>query len=231
MAVQYDEQKQYWEGIRERRAPTHPAVLAFARHKLDIMLKTLPQGSSRPKTMLEVGAGNGFFSHTFATAFDLTCLDFSQNMLDRNPLPADRKVQGDAEHLPFDDDSFDIVFCGNLLHHLEDPIIAVREMARVARSFVVLVEPNAMNPLMFAFGVGKPAERGTLKFTRRYVRKLGEQAGLKARRMVTQGAVLPNKTPSLLVSPVSRLEIPNPFGFYHIAIFETPGNAVVGGAE
>ncbi len=222
MAVDYEQQKVFWEGIRERRDPTHPAVAAFARHKLDILLRVLPDGEARPRTMLEVGAGNGFFSHTFAKSFDLTCVDFSQNMLDLNPMPAERKVQGDAERLPFEDKSFDVVFCGNLLHHLVEPLVAVREMARVARSFVVLVEPNTVNPLMLAFGVLKPAERGTLKFTQRYVRKLGERAGLRPRHVVTQGAVLPNKTPAPLVSALSLLERPSFLGFYHIAVFDVP---------
>ena len=165
MDVDYQHQKQFWEGIKERRSPDHPAVLAFVRPKLDILLEAMPNCASQSRTMLEVGAGNGFFSHTFCAAFDLTCLDFSQNMLDRNPMPADRKVQGDAEKLPFEADSFDVVFCGNLLHHLEHPIVAVREMKRVARDHVVLIEPNALNPFMFLFGALKKAERGTLKFT------------------------------------------------------------------
>ena len=222
MAVDYEQQKEFWEGIEERRSPEHPAVLAFVRPKLDLVLGALPPGYARDKTMLEVGAGNGFFSHTFSKAFELTCLDFSQNMLDKNPMPEDRKVQGDAERLPFDPKSFDVVFCGNLLHHLERPIVAVREMKRVARDYVVLIEPNAVNPLMFLFGALKKAERGTLKFTQGYVRRLGIEAGLRPRKIVTQGVVLPNKTPPALVPFLSRVDRPYPFGFYHLAVFEVP---------
>jgi SAM-dependent methyltransferase len=219
MTVHYDHQKAFWEGVKERRAPDHPVVLAFVRPKLDLVLDALPSGDAKPRTMLEVGAGNGFFSHALSRAFELTCLDFSQNMLDRNPLPAERKVRGDAEQLPFDADSFDVVFCGNLLHHLVEPIVAVREMARVARRYVVLIEPNAVNPLMFLFGALKKAERGTLKFTRRYLRNLGMDAGLHSVRMLTQGFVLPNKTPEALLPVLKLVDAAHPMGFYHVGVF------------
>lgn len=219
-SVEYDEQKQYWEGVRKRRPADHPAVEAFARPKRDIIVEALGRGE-RP-TMLEVGAGNGFFSHTFQSAFDLTCLDFSKNMLDMHPLPWSQKVVGDAEDLPFQDDEFDVVFCGNLLHHLTDPAIAVGEMKRVARRNVVLLEPNSVNPLMFLFGLVKKEERGTLKFTGGYVEKLGTRAGLRLRSFSTQGAVVPNKTPTAALPLLRALDRPSPLGFYHVAVFDVP---------
>jgi ubiquinone/menaquinone biosynthesis C-methylase UbiE len=47
----------------------------------------------------------------------------------------------DAEALPFRDASFDIVAVHDGLHHLEDPGRAIREMARVARHGVLILEP------------------------------------------------------------------------------------------
>jgi SAM-dependent methyltransferase len=215
--VDYQEQKHYWEGIGSRRDPDHPVVRAFSEPKLELIEEALPPG---PLTMLEVGAGNGYFSHTFRRAFELTCLDFSPNMLEMNPLPSNQKVVGDAEKLPFEDDAFDVVFCGNLLHHLTDPTIAVREMRRVARRHVVLLEPNAINPLMFAFGVLKREERGSLKFTPAYLKSLGRKAGMELRRFATHGSVVPNKTPTPLLPILRVVDYPNPLGFYNIAIFD-----------
>ncbi len=218
--VDYDKQKAFWEAVKKRRAPDHPVVLAFAEPKLSFILGHLDvTGSSRPR-MLEVGCGNGYFSHTFAKAFDLTCLDFSRNMLEMHPLPWDRKVVGDAEDLCFGDNSFDVVFCGNLLHHLEDPLVAVREMKRVARRNVVLIEPNTVNPLMFLFNLLKPEERGALKFTARYLKALGTGVSLRWRAQCAQGSIVPNKTPPQLLALLCAIDWAWPLGFYHIAIFD-----------
>src|SRR5919202_3362791 len=43
------------------------------------------------------------------------------------------RVQADAEHLPFADESFDLLYCVATLHHALDLTRMVREMARVAR--------------------------------------------------------------------------------------------------
>jgi SAM-dependent methyltransferase len=50
--------------------------------------------------------------------------------------------EGDAEALPFVDDSFDLVFCRSSLHHFLDPRTAMAEMVRVCRhgGRIVLVE-------------------------------------------------------------------------------------------
>jgi SAM-dependent methyltransferase len=212
-------QEDYWESITERRSPFHPVVTAFAEPKVRFIREAINASGS---SMLEVGAGSGFFSAALCRAFDLWCLDFSENMLALNPMPPDRKIQGLAEKLPFPDESYDIVFCGNLLHHLESPLDAVREMKRVAKRHVVLVEPNAVNPLMFLFGVLKKPERGTLKFTSRYLKGLGTAAGLELKAFLEQGMILPNKTPKALLPLMTRVDRPNPLGFYLCAVFTKP---------
>ena len=50
-------------------------------------------------------------------------------------------VVADAERLPFSDDSFDLAYVHDGLHHLERPYAALAEMARVARRAVSVNEP------------------------------------------------------------------------------------------
>jgi SAM-dependent methyltransferase len=50
-------------------------------------------------------------------------------------------VVADAERLPFPDRSIDLVYVHDGLHHLEDPLVGLTEMARVARVAVSVNEP------------------------------------------------------------------------------------------
>jgi 2-polyprenyl-3-methyl-5-hydroxy-6-metoxy-1,4-benzoquinol methylase len=100
------------------------------------------------KSVLEVCCGSGMISEKFARAGAMvTGLDFSsaaiaraQERARRYGFEANFRV-GDAENLAFEDRSFDIVAVHDGLHHLNDPARAVREMARVARSGVMVLDP------------------------------------------------------------------------------------------
>jgi glycosyltransferase involved in cell wall biosynthesis/SAM-dependent methyltransferase len=52
-----------------------------------------------------------------------------------------RSIVADVEHLPFADQSVDLVAVHDGLHHLDDPYAGLSEMARVARRWVVVTEP------------------------------------------------------------------------------------------
>jgi SAM-dependent methyltransferase len=54
---------------------------------------------------------------------------------------------GSAESLPLGDDSFDIAHLRGVLHHLDNPVHALREAMRVA-PVVVITEPNGYNPVL-----------------------------------------------------------------------------------
>jgi len=57
---------------------------------------------------------------------------------------------GDLENLPFDDSTFDICFCGWVLHHFPDINKAVSELSRVLKpgGMIALAEPNESNLAM-----------------------------------------------------------------------------------
>jgi len=59
-------------------------------------------------------------------------------------------VVGDLERLPFKDNSFDICFCGWVLHHFPDTGTAVAELSRVLKPAgkIALAEPNESNVAM-----------------------------------------------------------------------------------
>jgi ubiquinone/menaquinone biosynthesis C-methylase UbiE len=64
----------------------------------------------------------------------------------------------DVERLPFADRSFDLVFVHDGLHHLEDPMVGLREMARVARDAISVNEPARANATRMAVRTGLSVE-------------------------------------------------------------------------
>lgn len=185
-------QKDFWERKAPRRVPDHPVVRAFSEPKVDF-IRSRVNGVER---ILDVGCGNGYFTRPLSKWARCTALDFSEYMLELNFYG--RRIRADARDIPFSDNTFDLAVCSNLLHHVPDPLKVVKEMARVSR-YVALSEPNRNNPLMFLFGLAKSVERGTLRFSKGYLRRLVEQAGLKVMASKTMGMVLPNKTPKWLL--------------------------------
>ena len=87
--------------------------------------------------MLDVAAGTGHVSRRLAPEVrTVVALDATRAMLEQGRAQAPPNVlfvQGDAERLPFLDDSFDVVVTRFAVHHFEDPTIQVSEMRRVLR--------------------------------------------------------------------------------------------------
>jgi len=91
---------------------------------------------------LEIGAGTGYFSLNLVRAGVIghaTCTDISPGMLDALRANADRlgidvdAIACDAEMLPFEDASFDLVFGHAVLHHLPNLERAFAEFRRVLK--------------------------------------------------------------------------------------------------
>jgi ubiquinone/menaquinone biosynthesis C-methylase UbiE len=154
----------YWEGQTCRRTSFHPAVQTFAQPKLVMISKILKScgDTMDSMTVLEAGSGSGHMS-IFAKQHChlLVASDYSMNMLIQNPV--DIKLCSDASHLPFADNCFDCVMCTNLIHHLDDPFATVREMRRVSKKYVIIIEPNRNNQVMYLYGLLTKSNRGLLK--------------------------------------------------------------------
>ena len=91
---------------------------------------------------LEIGAGTGYFSLNLlqtGVVREVTCTDISPGMLaalEQNAQDlglAVETVACDAAQLPFEDESFDLVFGHAVLHHLPDLDRAFAEFHRVLR--------------------------------------------------------------------------------------------------
>lgn len=169
--------------------------------------------------IIDVGAGNGYFSYWWDQVGDTTAIDYSNTVLEGNPV--EKKMQMDARKLEFDDASFDLSFCNAVLHHIDktDRVQVVKEMTRVSKNYVAIIEPNIFNPCVAALSLLIKEEHGALIFTKRYTKKLMEEAGLTVIRSCTWGVLTPNRLPIGPFLPFFNLfERPIPFGFVTITV-------------
>jgi SAM-dependent methyltransferase len=86
--------------------------------------------------VLDVCSGPGMLcAAAFARGAKAVGLDFSSKAvaIARHNVSGAEFHQGDAQSLPFDEDSFDAVVCGYGVIHVPSPDVALREMHRVLR--------------------------------------------------------------------------------------------------
>ena len=110
-----------------RESPTHREG-----PDLDLLVEWCEPGEG--VQALDVATGGGHVARRLEEA--------GASVVSVDPAPGMRPtVVSSAEHLPFADDSFDVVACRIAAHHFDDVRAAVRELARVSRDRVV-VEDN-----------------------------------------------------------------------------------------
>ena len=94
--------------------------------------------------VLDVPCGDGFYTRLLArhmsnrgrlvaADISLAYLEQAKRTVGSVPYLAIDFVRADAYRLPFDDASFDLVWCAQSMVSLNDPLRALREMARVLR--------------------------------------------------------------------------------------------------
>ena len=82
------------------------------------------------KSVLDLGSGTGA-AYEQLLNFETTAIDPDKKMLELNAF--DNKVLGSAENLPFEDNSFDNVFCSFVWRNVSDTNNALNEVYRVLR--------------------------------------------------------------------------------------------------
>jgi ubiquinone/menaquinone biosynthesis C-methylase UbiE len=141
-------------------------------------------------SVLDVGTGQGTDAVLLSkNAHNVVAIDISSHaLITANTLSRTKSegknisfIVGDAEHLPLREDTFDLVYCKDLLHHVCDSLLAVSEMRRVAKTggSVAAIEANAYNPQMIAIGlVYFSVDRGVFGNTKENLADLFFKSGL-----------------------------------------------------
>lgn len=136
------------DGIYVPNQPAHGfTALAFRLEEYARMYSVLKVLNRLPfKTILDVGSADGYGPALMRYLFDTAA--FGTDLSDR-ALVRSRELFGgagaasDAHELPFPDESVDVCICTEVLEHVIDPGMVIRELLRVARNFVILSTPRA----------------------------------------------------------------------------------------
>jgi ubiquinone/menaquinone biosynthesis C-methylase UbiE len=150
------------------RSEPDPTLMAYQRAfrtELEAAVRSydLPDGAR----VLDSPCGDGFYTDLFARHLrtgTLVAADLSPECLDRarsavrpaSPRLSVEFTRADAYRLPFDDDSFDLVWCAQSFITLDDPVRALRELARVARpgGRVAVLETDEYHHVLLPWPVG-----------------------------------------------------------------------------
>lgn len=172
------------EQIKDANISYHDAAAAEYDAKWGIDYGEIGQSQVRIKTekvlgrnahfkrALEIGSGTGYLSLNMlqnGVVDEVVCTDISEGMLGVVEASAERlgladrvsTVHTEAEGLPFDDESFDLVFGHAVIHHLPDLQESFNEFFRV------------LKPGGVVFFAGEPSERGDR--IARYPKQIGHR--------------------------------------------------------
>lgn len=101
------------------------------------LMNLTPQG----KRVLEIGARDCYLSRLLTNLYsEVVALDLTKPCIEHEGITA---VSGDVTALEFEDDSFDTVFCTEVIEHIRPELLqqACDEIARVAKRYAVIGVP------------------------------------------------------------------------------------------
>lgn len=110
---------------------------------MEIWLQPLTKCSAK---LLEIGGGNGLLAKCLVDmGFDVVSIDPEPRQKSYFPVR-----RGDCRHLEFDNESFDIIFSSNVLEHVVDLPIGLREMKRVLKPGGIMIHtmPTPFNTIL-----------------------------------------------------------------------------------
>ena len=176
----------FWDNV----AGVYDIFVNLINRKTHLRLREIVRGLIKPDDIvLECACGTGLLSAVIAAKCRrLTATDFSRKMLRRaeKNCRAFRNItyaQTDITALPFADGSFDKVVAGNVIHLLDNPLTALRELNRVCKDGGMLIIPTYMNKddkgktSGFAGAVGKAGADFKRQFTVESYRQFFLDAG------------------------------------------------------
>ena len=122
--------REYFENVIRKRST----------YELPWLAEVFPFDKTRGKKVLEVGCGAGYDAYEFCrnganyTGVDITPENIERTKKHLSLVGFDADIRlGDAEHLDFPDESFDLAFSNGVLHHIPDIRKGFDEIHRILK--------------------------------------------------------------------------------------------------
>lgn len=127
--------KEYFDTIADKWDTMQQSFFSTKVRDVAYDLAQLQEG----KVAADIGAGTGFITEgLLKRKINVFAIDQSQQMLERLNEKYSGQGQftclkGDSNSLPLANESVDYVFANMFLHHVDSPIIAIKEMFRILK--------------------------------------------------------------------------------------------------
>jgi 2-polyprenyl-3-methyl-5-hydroxy-6-metoxy-1,4-benzoquinol methylase len=114
-----------------------PFALAFHQRRLAVLTRLFHKYIRPGNRVLDVGSGHSFFflTNEGKWPYSIICIDLDQALMKQ--VAPDRTrftwMVGAIQHLPFADATFDAVYAGEVIEHVQDGDVALDEWRRVLR--------------------------------------------------------------------------------------------------
>ena len=137
--------KQYFNSTAEDYDHSHDGKFVYCMYQRIVERAA----ALKPDSVLDLGCGNGNVIHLLKSRISAKYygLDISEKMIEEAKKRFGNEVElcvGDAENLPYEDHTFDLIICNASFHHYTRAEKAVAEMKRVIKpdGTVILGDPT-----------------------------------------------------------------------------------------
>jgi ubiquinone/menaquinone biosynthesis C-methylase UbiE len=181
--VDKEENRAFYDTHREHdrlRFQRDPSKAFLSEAIVPWVISAVPQEAR----IVDIAGGSGWYASKIVRAAPVTVvgLDISTSMIEQrteDPMLTENVV-GDMEALPFDDGSFDAALFVGALHHVPDPLAALREAARVVRAGGRLFAAEPCSLRVGKAGVAPvPGHQHEFRFSLPFLTGRMEQAGFR----------------------------------------------------